>query len=287
MRAMAEQAEAEAAAAEALAAAARARARALQLRRQAERADAAAQDEARANATVESEAKEPPPDSDPQDMGPVAGASPARGATSEGVATEEPRNDSIVERDADVSSSAAVSDATADKPRWYRRRPSRRRLSVVVASLGAILVLASLVGGTLMVVNHRHASLQRQRVAEFTAAARQGVVTLTSLDFHHAKQDVQRIIDNSTGAFRDDFHKAAPDFVTLLEQSKVIEQGIIRAAAVDLGSMTNDAAVVLVVSTSEITNATGTKQDPRIFRLLVTVDRDGDQLKMSKVEFVP
>jgi Mce-associated membrane protein len=51
--------------------------------------------------------------------------------------------------------------------------------------------------------------------------------------------------------------------------------------------MTNDAAVVLVVSTSEITNATGTTQDPRIFRLLVTVDRDGDQLKMSKVEFVP
>jgi Mce-associated membrane protein len=57
--------------------------------------------------------------------------------------------------------------------------------------------------------------------------------------------------------------------------------------AVDLDSMTNDSAVVLVASTSEVTNAAGAKQDPRTFRLIVTLTRDGDRLKMSKVEFVP
>ncbi len=128
---------------------------------------------------------------------------------------------------------------------------------------------------------------QRQRAAEFVAAARQGVVTLTSLDFNHAKQGVQRILENSTGSFKDDFLKMADDFTKVVEQSKVVSQGSVQAAAVELDSMTKDSAVVLVASTSEVTNAAGAKQDPRSYRLIVTVARDGGQLKISKVEFVP
>jgi Mce-associated membrane protein len=56
---------------------------------------------------------------------------------------------------------------------------------------------------------------------------------------------------------------------------------------VDLDTMTDNSAVVLVASTSEVTNAAGAKQDPRNYRLIVTVTRDGGQLKISKVEFVP
>ncbi|ETZ98916.1 virB8 family protein [Mycobacterium kansasii 824] len=124
-------------------------------------------------------------------------------------------------------------------------------------------------------------------MAEFAAAARQGVVTLTSLDFTNAKQGVQRILDNSTGTFRDDMAKVADDFIKVVEQSKVVEQGTVQAVAVDVDTMTDDSAVVLVASTSEVTNAAGARQDPRKFRLIVTITRDGDQLKMSKVEFVP
>jgi Mce-associated membrane protein len=51
--------------------------------------------------------------------------------------------------------------------------------------------------------------------------------------------------------------------------------------------MTDDSAVVLVASTSEVSNSAGAKQNPRSYRLLVTITRDGDQLKMSKVEFAP
>ena len=53
----------------------------------------------------------------------------------------------------------------------------------------------------------------QQRRAEFEAAARQGVVTLMSLDYNKAKEDVQRIIDNSTGEFKKDFQNHAEDFV--------------------------------------------------------------------------
>ena len=51
--------------------------------------------------------------------------------------------------------------------------------------------------------------------------------------------------------------------------------------------MSDDSAVVLVAATSHVTNAAGAKQDPRNWRLSVTVARDGDQIKLSKVEFVP
>ena len=77
------------------------------------------------------------------------------------------------------------------------------------------------------------------------------------------------------------------DFVKVVEQSKVISRGTVQAAAVDMDTMTKDSAVVLVACTSEVTNAAGAKQDPRTYRLIVTMTREGGQLKMSKVEFVP
>jgi Mce-associated membrane protein len=137
----------------------------------------------------------------------------------------------------------------------------------------------------LMVINHRHQAAEQQRRAEYAAAGRQSVVTLMSLDFNKAKDDVQRIIDNSTGQFRDDFKNQADDFVNVAQQSKVITEVTVNATAVE--SMTNDSAVVLVSATSRVTNAAGAKQEPRAWRLSVSLQRDGGQIKMSKVEFVP
>ena len=168
--------------------------------------------------------------------------------------------------------------------RRLRRRP---KWSTVAAAVAIIVIVAALAGSGYMIKEHRDAVRKRQRAAEFAAAARQGVVTLTSLDFNNAKEGVQRILDNSTGSFKDDFLKMADDFTKVVEQSKVVSQGTVQAAAVDLDTMTDNSAVVLVASTSEVTNAAGAKQDPRSYRLIVTVARDGDQLKMSKVEFVP
>ncbi len=271
IRALAEQAEAEAAEAEALAAAARARARAIQLRQQAALVESAERVEPHANEPADSVAEDAQPASEPKDVSP------------ESVQVEVCVDDAVAEHDP----SDVVPDAAADEPAWYRRWRRRPKLSVVAAISAVIVILASSAGSVYMVLEHRDASEQHQRAAEFVAAARQGIVNLTSLDFNNAKQGVQRILDDSTGSFRDDFQKTADDFVKVVEQSQVVEKGTVAAAAVDLNSMTKDSAVVLVASTSEVTNAAGAKQDPRNFRLIVTVARDGDQIKMSKVEFVP
>jgi Mce-associated membrane protein len=289
MRSLADQAEAEAAEAEALAAAARARARAIQLRREAELVEAkkqpateeavSADDEAEPADSVQTEVQETrkiePEDTDSADE-------------PEDVETEESPDDADAEPDAEVSSDDDAAEQAVARPgrRWLSRL-IRPKLSAVAAVLAVVVVLVALGASVEMIVQHQNATRQRHQVAEFTAAARQGVVTLTSLDFEHAKEGVQHILEVSTGSFKDDFLKMADDFTKVVEQSKVVSQGTVQAAAVDLDTMTDNSAVVLVASTSEVTNAAGAKQDPRKYRLIVTVTRDGDQLKMSKVEFVP
>ena len=125
---------------------------------------------------------------------------------------------------------------------------------------------------------------ERQRSAAFVAAARQGVVNLTSLDFNKAKEDVQRVLDSATGEFRDDFQRRADDFTSVVKDSKAVTEGSVAATAVE--SMSKDSAVVLVLANERVTNSAGAKDDPRAFRFRVSVVRDGDQLKISKVEFV-
>ena len=128
------------------------------------------------------------------------------------------------------------------------------------------------------------ATERAQRAANFVAGARQGIINMTSLDFNRAKEDVQRVIDSSTGSFRDDFAQRAKDFTSVVEQSKVVTQGTVSSAALE--SMDEHSASVLILATSKITNAAGAKDEPRIFRLRVTVTEDGGQYKMSKVDFV-
>lgn len=295
IRALADQAEAEAAEAEALAAAARARARAMQLRRQAEQAEAktaAAEQVAATKEAVEEEAAAAEEDdaadsleAEERGTAEVEAEDTESAVEPESAETDESPDEAVAETEAETP------PADEEEPAGWLRRLSRRvrrpKWSTVAVSVAIVVIVAALAASGYMIKEHRDAERQRQRAAEFVAAARQGVVTLTSLDFNDAKDGVQRILDNSTGAFKDDFVKMADDFSKVVQQSKVISQGSVQAAAVDLNTMTSDSAVVLVASTSEITNAAGAKQDPRNYRLIVTVTRDGGQLKISKVEFVP
>jgi Mce-associated membrane protein len=245
--ALAEQAEAEAAEAEALAAAARARARAIKLRREAE---AQAGDEGE-DATPET----------PEATETTKAAEPA----------EEPESPST---------------PTESTPRRLRvpRVAGLSGLSMPLAAATIVAICALLGASGWMLWHHHTVVAERQRSAAYVAAARQGVINLTSLDFNNAKEDVQRVLDSATGEFKDDFQRRADDFASVVKDSKAVAQGSVRATAVE--SMSKDSAVVLVLANERITNSAGAKDDPRAFRFRVTVVRDGDQLKISKVEYV-
>jgi Mce-associated membrane protein len=303
IRSLAEEAEAEAEEAEALAAAARARARAIQLRRKAELAEAAAMEkqketadeestqEEAATATAEVEVTEEVEATEEDEAEARSEDEPEDTETAVApvsVETEEtPDAVEVAEEEPEAEISSDDAEKRPVRPQRLRRLRRRPKWSTIATAVAVLIIIAALSGSAYMVLDHRNAVRKRERVAEFAAAARQGVVTLTSLDFNHAKEGVQHILENSTGSFKDDFVKMADDFTKVVEQSKVISQGSVQAAAVDLDTMTDNSAVVLVASTSEVTNAAGAKQDPRNYRLIVTVTRDGGQLKISKVEFVP
>ena len=283
--AAAEEAEAEAAEAEAVAAAARARARAIRLRREAAAAaatvvadtdtdtDADAAEVTEAVDTTEAVASEP--DTPPVFTSTTADAESAdtdtEAAGTDAVDGDEPEADEVVKK------------AVAPKRRRVRIGP---RVWKIAAAAVVVIVALALVGLTgAMVVAHRNVETKQRHSAEYAAAARQGVVTLMSLDFNKAKEDVQRILDNTTGDFRKDFEGQAEDFIRVAQESKVVTEATVNAVAVQ--RMDDNTATVLVAVVTRVSNVASEKQDPRSWRLAVDVARDGDQIKLAKVEFVP
>ncbi|MDG4667865.1 hypothetical protein [Mycobacterium sp. 236(2023)] len=272
-RALADEAEAEAAEADAMAAAARARARAARLRREALTAKTApATQTAAGTQTADTEAEPADTEAEPADTE----AEPAESDVIEG--TDE---STAVELGVDESPDAA----TPRKRRVPRPRVTGRGIAVALTILAVLGSVALLALSGFFIVEHRNADKVRQQNAEYSAAARQSVVTLMSLDFNNAEADVQRIIDNSTGQFKDDFQSQAADFVKVAQDSKVITEVTVNSTAVE--SMSDDKAEVLVAASSRVTNSAGANQEPRTWRLSVSLERENDQIKMAKVEFVP
>lgn len=263
----AELAEAEAAEAEAVAAAARARARAIRLRNQAA-ADAVV--------TTVTEDADDPADTESSDTPEITETT---GVDAEAGAVEAESID-----DAEPETAVAVADGTSSR-RLPRLQVSRLFWKVLASCLTIIVIVGLLVASGWMIWHHRQAEHRQQLAAEYTAAARQTVVTLMSLDFNHAQDAVKNILDNSTGEFRDDFESQSKDFVKLAQDAKVVTEAKVTAAAVD--TMSDDKAVVLVAVNTQVTNTTGANKQPRPWRVAVDMVREGDQIKLSKVEFVP
>lgn len=178
---------------------------------------------------------------------------------------------------------AGAAEETPPERSWSRLpRPGRKR---IVAVLAALCAAALLVASGYMIQVQRHLQAEQRQQAEFVAAARQVVVTLMSIDFTNPQQSVQRIVDNSTDPFRAEFQSAADDFIKVAQDAKVTTKASANAAAVE--SITAESAVVLVSASSTVTNEAGADEAPRNWRLKVDLQREGDQIKMSKVEFVP
>jgi Mce-associated membrane protein len=168
---------------------------------------------------------------------------------------------------------------------WFRRlalpRPGPTTIAVGAA---IVLICASLALSGYVVCYHRATVDERQRSKNFAAAARQGAITLMSIDAGKAREDLQRIVDNATGPFKNEMLLTANDRVDQVEQSKLSTKATVTAVAVE--SMTADSAVVLLTAKSEAVDADHAKAPPRYWRLVMTLQRDGGQLKIAKIEFV-
>jgi|SRR5271166_1625894 len=179
--------------------------------------------------------------------------------------------------------SGAEGEAESAPSRRRRlRRPSRNALAATAA---VVFSCATLTASGYLVWHHHNVVQQRQRTAEFATAARNAVVMMMSIDPGKARDDMQRFADDTTGLFKAGILLGAEDAVKALEQSKVTSKGAVHAVAVQ--SMTEDSAVVLVAAKSEFTKPGQAKPESRSVRLVVSLQRDNGQLKVSRIEFVP
>lgn len=135
-----------------------------------------------------------------------------------------------------------------------------------------------------MLWQHRTTVHNRQLSVEFKEAARQGITKLMSIDPNHAKEDVQRMIDATTGDLNGQLAAISVLMVKKAQDSKIGSKVNVEAVAVE--SLSDNSGVVLVAAKTDAIGPDNEKPPPALFRLSVTLHRDGGQLKMSKIDYL-
>ncbi|BBZ39790.1 hypothetical protein MCNS_28530 [Mycobacterium conspicuum] len=121
--------------------------------------------------------------------------------------------------------------------------------------------------------------------SHYLQAARQGALNLTTIDWQHADADVRRILDGATGEFYDDFAKRSQPFIDVVKQAKSTTVGTITEAGLE--SETPGAAQALVAVSVRTSTSGEADPVPRAWRMRISVQKVGDQVKVSNVGFVP
>jgi Mce-associated membrane protein len=184
----------------------------------------------------------------------------------------------------DAADAAETEPAPAQSRRWRLGRVPRPGGKALGLATAAILICAALVASGYMVWQHFSLVREHRHAAEFAAAARRGVELMMSIDPDHAKENVQRTIDVTTGPLKSQLEATSSYMVKSAQDAKVITKAAVQDTAVE--SMTDNSAVVLVVVKSDTTNPDKSKRPTVFWRLSVNIDQDGGQLKISKLDFV-
>ena len=183
---------------------------------------------------------------------------------------------------ADGDEDDADEDDADDEPAApVEQRMSHVRLATIIG-LVVVVALAGLCGWLgFRAYEVRKAAEERNL---FLQVGRQGALNLTTIDFEHADADVQRILDSATGSFLEDFQGRAQPFLAVVKQVKAKSVGTIVESAI--GSASDDGADVLVALTVKSSNASAAEQEPRAFRMLITVRKVDNDVKVENVRYV-
>jgi Mce-associated membrane protein len=175
---------------------------------------------------------------------------------------------------------AAAEPSTRNRVQsWFSTIPGPIAVSVAI-----IVALAGL-GGWLGFRVHQDHQVQAQRNL-YVQVARQTAINLTTIDYTEVDADIKRVLDSSTGAFHDEFQNRSQPFVEVVKKVQSKTEGTISEAG--LLSSTNDQAQVLVaIAVKTSMAAAPADQEPRRWRMRLTVEKTGDSAKVSNVEFVP
>ncbi|WP_199177984.1 tetratricopeptide repeat protein [Mycobacterium hubeiense] len=169
-----------------------------------------------------------------------------------------------------------------DETRSAKPRMSHVRWATIAGFL-LVVALGGLTGWLGYRAYQSHQTEEQRNL--FVQVGRQGAVNLTTIDWQHADRDVHRILDSATGTFYDDFQKRSGPFIDVVKKAQSKSEGKVTEAALESG--TDDHGQVLVAVTVNTSNAGAPEQQPRSWRMRITVQKVDDEAKVSNVEFVP
>jgi len=160
------------------------------------------------------------------------------------------------------------------------RQPSVRLAAAVV--IGAIAVLGVLAGwfGYQALEEHE----LNKRDALFLEAGRQAALNLTTIDYAEADADIKRVLDSATGDFKDEFQRNSIGFADVMRKAQAKTTGTVTAAGNEF--VNGDTAQILVAMSVNTTTAGVPEEQPRLWRMRLMVQMQGDEAKVSNVSFV-
>jgi Mce-associated membrane protein len=161
--------------------------------------------------------------------------------------------------------------------------PKLRARRAIVAAVAVVLAVAALAGS--FGFNAYQSSRAEKQREVFVEVARQGAVNLSTVDWQRVDAEVQRILDSSTGAFHDDFQNRVQPFVAAVKQVQSRSVGTVSEAALE--SQSGNQAEVLVALKVKISTSAARDQPRRDWRMRVSVQSVGNDVKVSNVAFVP
>ncbi len=180
---------------------------------------------------------------------------------------------------AEAKAEASHSGTKRRVPNWVSRmtRPITVGVAIIVALLG--------LGGWLGFRVHHDDQVRAQR-SLYVQVARQTAINLTTINYTEVEADIKRVLDSAIGDFHEEFQTRSQPFVEVVKKVQSKTEGTVAEAG--LVSYTGDQAQVLVaISVKTSMAGAPPDQEPRRWRMRLTVDKSGDGAKVSKVEFVP
>lgn len=192
-----------------------------------------------------------------------------------------PDADRLDGTDASVGGDVAAASAAADQDSNAGAGSRRRRLGRWLVAVA--LVLLTVVAGFLL-FKVRAVQLDDQAREQALTAARQTAINVTSISTKEFATDVARVLDGSTGSFRQDFSARTGQLEQLLKDNDVSAQGRVLEAGVARSDRRTATALLVVDSTVK------NKQVPdgrvNTYRMKIDMEKVGDRWLASSLEFV-
>ena len=148
----------------------------------------------------------------------------------------------------------------------------------------SVLLLVALAGVTVSVVAlHKQNEEQAQRDGAMKAA-RQLALDFTTYDYQTWDADSKRVLDDSTGQFKDEFQAGMAAVKAQVQESKATSKGDVKEAAVV--SNDKDSAQVLVIVNAVVTNTSSAEGVQRRYRIKLDMVREKDRWLTADLQVV-